>query len=94
MGQKVYLIQTRLGYQLSAYPYEAGLDEEVSSDFLLSEETYRRFLNRLGGESVYLNEENVKVDVVGGYGDGDDEGDFVYLFEIYKNLGEELDLFC
>lgn len=58
MGQKVYLIQTRLGYQLSAYPYEAGLDEEVSSDFLLSEETYRRFLNRLGGESVYLNEEN------------------------------------
>lgn len=56
MKTNVYLVQTRLGYQLSAYPYEAGLDEEVSQDFLLNEETYRQLLNQLGGESVYLNE--------------------------------------
>lgn len=57
MEPTIYLVQTPLGYQLSAYPHEAGLDEEVSADFLMAEEAYRQYLTQLGGESVYLNEE-------------------------------------
>lgn len=57
MEPTVYLVQTPLGYQLSAYPHEAGLDEEVSADFLMTEEAYRQYLTQAGGESVYLNDE-------------------------------------
>lgn len=57
MTPSIYLVQSRLGFQLSAYPHDAGLDEEVSADFLISEDHYRHCLNAVGGHSVYLDDE-------------------------------------
>lgn len=57
MEAKIYVIQTQWGYQLSAYPHEVGLDDEVSADFLMTEEAYRHYLREAGGESLVLDEE-------------------------------------